>query len=152
VLLSRLTKKRLQSNLMPTEDDVWRDLRGGLPPGHYTRIESPISPGVPDVNFCVNGPVEGWVELKYTERLPLEHPVLPTQKIWIRQHLERGGHVLIAVAIKRELFIVAGSEAPYVNDWNYNDFECVSIARAANRRKASDVLAAFNKAFYWLIA
>lgn len=140
---------------MPTEEDVWRDLRKILPKGHWTRVENPIcDPGTPDVNFCLpaghpspfSASIEGWIELKYTESLPLEHPVLATQKIWIRKRLEAGGNVLIAVAVKKTLYFVHGREAPYINDWELRELEGTALSIARNRRKTEDVQGALFQA------
>ena len=47
------------------ESKLWKALRDGTRPlgVHWTRMESWASPGVPDVNGCLNGK-DFWVELK----------------------------------------------------------------------------------------
>jgi len=47
------------------ESKLWNKLREGTAPTgvHWTRVESWASPGVPDLNGCLNGH-DFWVELK----------------------------------------------------------------------------------------
>ena len=113
--MRRTTRSKLD------EDGFWRKLRAVLPPGHYTRTENLVQPGMPDVNFCVNG-VEGWMELKYTEKFPLEHPVLMTQDLWIEQHRRAGGRAGICVGYKSLVFFVIDTFGVALNDWRESTF------------------------------
>lgn len=133
---------------MSDESSFWDDLRGVLPKGHYVRVENPCDPGTPDVSFCLDvgkliDPVEGWIELKYTDKLPLEHPVLATQKIWIRKRLRYGGNILFAVGIGRQAFFIPGAAAPTLNDWTYDDYLLYAVGQAENRRDQRQVQKAF---------
>lgn len=48
-----------------SESAMWDSIRPVLKKFDPVRIESPITPGIPDVNYS-----QGWIELKYVERWP----------------------------------------------------------------------------------
>ena len=109
------------------ETKLWEKLRDHLPPGHFSRVENPTDPGTPDVSFCTlltPGGLEGWIELKYCEKLPMtdEHGVRKDQMIWIERRLRAGGLVIIAVGIPRMTFFTHGMYARVVNSWVVDDF------------------------------
>lgn len=93
------------------EGGLWKWLRPRLPPGDYTRIESPVSPGVPDVNYQLQtlglskSPTHGWLELKiglHPSPQPFNHPrrgLRPAQELWGRNRSSMGGLVTIAARI-----------------------------------------------------
>lgn len=124
-----------------TEDDFWSKLRLELPSGHYVRVENLVHPGTPDVSFCVGG-VEGWMENKYTDKFPLEHPVLQSQIIWIGQRVRAGGRVIIAVGHERRVFFVSPEFIDEINDWALSDFETCAIT--AVRGVSSSIAASFE--------
>lgn len=72
-------------------------LGGVWPPGHFCRVEPPPTPGIPDINYCVEG-VEGWIELKvlYRGRFPYAKRFLrASQRRWMRQRLVVHGRVFV---------------------------------------------------------
>lgn len=53
-------------------DQIWHECRDLLRPyGRFKRIESPITPGIPDVNYTLLSPrgCQGWIELKLFEKI-----------------------------------------------------------------------------------
>jgi hypothetical protein len=54
-----------------------------------------IAAGVPDLNYCVQGGFEGWVEMKQTDGYAVT--LRPEQVGWISRRCRAGGRVLIAV-------------------------------------------------------
>ena len=61
------------------------------PDSHMSCIESPItSPGIPDVDFCVNGK-EVKVEFKYSAN-GLGPEIRPTQVRWFKKRLKAGSN------------------------------------------------------------
>jgi hypothetical protein len=114
-----------------TEDGFWKELRAVLPRGHFTRVENLVQPGTPDVNFCV-GRIEGWMELKHTDKFPLEHPVLMTQDLWIEQHRRAGGRVGICVGYRDSVFFVIDAFGVAINDWAEKDFIAGSLVAHLN--------------------
>lgn len=140
---------------MSTEDRFWDDLRRALPKGHWVRVENPTDPGTPDVSFCLDvrnliDPVEGWMELKYCDRLPLSlscnHPLLPSQKLWASKRLRYGGRVLIAVGIAKAVYFVHGTHYTTINDWLIDDYEEWALSFSLNRRNPQMVQRAFLEA------
>jgi hypothetical protein len=100
-----------------SEAAYWAKLREDLPRGHYSRVENLLDLGVPDVSFCVGG-IQGWLELKYTGRFPLEHPVLPTQIIWMDRRLRAGGrNIWITVGHKGYTFFIHPEHRRQVSAW-----------------------------------
>ncbi len=89
---------------------MWRELRPLLQGLHPVRIESPITAGVPDVNFT-----QGWIELKHVEKAP-KRPWTPLrvphftaeQRAW---HVERyfaGGRSFVLLRVGREWLLFLG--------------------------------------------
>lgn len=87
---------------MKPESRFWRWLEKRLPPGHYSRVEPPPSPGVPDVHYCIEG-YTGWMELKL--RQPVKYPfkkrglLRTTQRRWFKSHIRAHGRVLTCARI-----------------------------------------------------
>lgn len=98
---------------MKPETRFWSHLQGVLPEGHYSRVEPPPSPGIPDVNYCipVNAVgIEGWLELKVRPNVqyPLGKRELlrTTQRAWHKRRARTHGRILTCVRIgPRILFI-----------------------------------------------
>lgn len=63
--------------------------------GHAQRLESTTSNGIPDINFCLNGGYELWIETKIG--CPDKHDVIlrKEQYAWGMRRAQVGGHVLI---------------------------------------------------------
>lgn len=107
-----------------SESRFWTKLRKALPRGDYVRIENVVSPGTPDVNFCVRS-VEGFIELKYLPKFPARDttPVLGKRGLsieqirWIERRLAAGGRVAIAVGVGPEVYWFSGSTAAQVNEF-----------------------------------
>lgn len=57
---------------------------------HYTRVESPITQGVPDINVKIKGYSEFWIEGKI-----YPYPLSPFQKGWLKQRAECGGKAYV---------------------------------------------------------
>jgi len=73
------------------ESDFSKFLIGRLP-GHLQRIETSVSSGVPDLNWCNEG-LEAWLELKVTRagRTRLR----PLQYSWGMRRTVAGGRVVV---------------------------------------------------------
>ena len=117
------------------ETAFWNKLREELPDGgHYTRVENLVGPGTPDVHYCVSSR-SGWMEVKYTDKFPLEHPVLVSQMIWLEQHLRAGGRACICVGYKKLVYFVPADVCREINEWLQVDFQdrCTAIAIRGSR-------------------
>ena len=77
-------------------------------------IENPMRAGVPDINYA-----DGWIECKWLRAWPkrrgtvvkLDHPLLKSQKVWIRRRIRHGGKVWVMLQCGREWFLFKGSTA-----------------------------------------
>jgi hypothetical protein len=98
------------------ESSFWRWLSSRLPPGDFTRIESPCSPGVPDVNYTLERrypylgdpnraiAVHGWIELKIgaAGRYPFKadrRGLRASQRLWLHERLPLGTIIAIVALI-----------------------------------------------------
>lgn len=99
------------------ESSVWASLKdsGQLP--FAVRIESPASPGVPDVYFST-GVVTGWIELK---SVPESHKKLitrgtgqgqlrPLQVLWARQASEKNIFTTVLLFAEKRGILIAGED------------------------------------------
>lgn len=118
------------------EGALWRWLSKRLPPGNFTRIESPCSPGVPDVNYTLDVAttesrhvnlhgfvnVHGWIELKIgaAGRYPFKRErrgLRASQCIWLKTRLPLGTTIAIAAVIGPD-FAVWRLKASQVDTFN----------------------------------
>lgn len=86
--------------------------RQNLPHFHWTAIETwPVSHGVPDMNYCAPGGVEGWVEAKKIKgwKIPWKPPYL--QVAWHDRRARVGGRTFFAVRRDQALYLVRGCNA-----------------------------------------
>lgn len=79
---------------------MWRALRPKIRRLDPVRIESPITPGVPDVNYA-----NGWIELKWVARWPPREGPLRVdhftqeQRAWLRRRKRAGGRVFLLLKV-----------------------------------------------------
>lgn len=96
---------------MGREQTMWDAVRGARLPGKWYRVENPLVPGMPDVNYAFGGrdrPCTGWLELKCIDGWPkrsetivtIEH-YTDTQRRWARDHHEAGGRVHLLLKVTR---------------------------------------------------
>lgn len=104
-----------------SEENLWDRLRGLLPRGHYTRIESgETGPGFPDVHYQLPIGSTGTIELKFAKHPRAERPfkregLRPSQLRWIEDNLEAGGVVWIIAQVGPTVFVMPG---PYFSAFN----------------------------------
>ena len=107
------------------ENALWRKIRGPL--GEHLdlqRVESPITPGLPDVNYCSGQGVEGWIELKSgdaparaaTPVFKSQHGVSPAQVEWLVRRRRLGGRAWLLAKVGDHLLLLDGVFAPAFND------------------------------------
>jgi hypothetical protein len=106
-----------------SEKALWEWLRGVLPRGHYSRIESPeTAPGHPDVSYTVQGD-SGTLELKFSKHpgamRPFKHDGLreKTQIPWITAEVAAKGCVWIVGQVGDRVYWVFGSHAKKFNNY-----------------------------------
>ena len=90
-----------------SERGMWNSLRPILKPLDPVRIESPITPGNPDVNYTL-----GWIELKYMPRWPIKGGPLrvdhytPEQRKWALRRKKAGGRVYLLLKVGRDEWLL----------------------------------------------
>lgn len=100
------------------EHSFWKKLQRHLPRGDYSRIESAVTPGFPDVSYCVDG-VEGMLELKYRSEAPKRDStsvfpdgkgLRPQQVAWMCKRLRHGGRVFMAAGVGKATYLIKMTE------------------------------------------
>ena len=100
------------------ESALWNSLKdsGQLP--FSLRIQSPASPGVPDVYFSLNNGVTGWIELKV---VPDTHKKIltqgtgvgqlrPLQVLWARQASEKNIFTNVLLYAQKRAILLSGRD------------------------------------------
>lgn len=111
---------------MSKESSFWNWLRGHLAPlGHFTRIESEVSIGIPDVYFALKtaGRHDGWIELKSVAapKTDRAHPLkgkkgLRIEQVeWIMRHTLEGVPVFVFAKIGAVVYVFRGMQARRLN-------------------------------------
>lgn len=116
------------------ESSFWDYLRTVLPRnGHYSRIESEVSPGFPDVHFTIDN-VSGTIELKSSKQHTAKFPfrskndgLRKSQLDWIAEELQCGGRVLLALQRHRTVYILSGERAVMLRDMTKDDLETAAL-------------------------
>lgn len=124
------------------EDGLWRWMRDRLPPAPATfdRIESPITPGIPDVSYALTRRVEGWIELKAT-RQKRGYPfradncgLRASQILWIAARRRTGSRILIAAAMANDFAVWSSSIYRAFNDSSYDELHARALLWVSRRR------------------
>lgn len=88
--------------------------------GDFKRVENPIGGGMPDVNYCIFGGYEGWIELKWVPNWPVDPEdtlkikhYTPEQRTWAIDRTLFGGRVFLflGVASVKEFLLFEGDWA-----------------------------------------
>ena len=100
------------------ESALWSSLKdsGQLP--FHVRIESPASPGVPDVYFSLNNGISGWLELKV---VPDTHKKIltqgtgvgqlrPLQVLWARQASDKNIFTNVLLFAQKRAILLSGRD------------------------------------------
>ena len=113
-----------------SEATLWKWLRPRLPPGHYERIESPTSPGVPDVHYQLANRRRGWIELKHTRQKsgrPFrdgKKGMRRSQILWWKSYLEHNGDGYLIVSIGPDVAVFPGHVSQFLNDLTVDQMKC----------------------------
>lgn len=90
-----------------SEAAMWESLRPVIKILDPVRIESPMSSGVPDVNY-----IQGWVELKYAKRWPprggplrIDH-FTHEQRNWLTRRRLAGGRAWLLLKVGRSEWLL----------------------------------------------
>lgn len=100
------------------ESALWSSLKASEQLPFHVRIESPASPGVPDVYFSLGTGVTGWIELKVvpdTHRKPLTSgtgtgQLRPLQVLWARQASEKNIFTFVLLYHKKRAILLSGRD------------------------------------------
>ncbi len=93
------------------ESDMRKNLCRKLEKLDAVSVENPAGPGTPDVNY-----IGGWIECKWLRAWPkrvgtvvkLDHPLLISQKVWIKRRIRRGGRAWVMLQRGREWLLFGG--------------------------------------------
>lgn len=117
-----------------SEKALWNRLRiasAGL--GRFDRVENGVVDGMPDVSYCLNGGIEGWLELKWAYKLPGKrsvkgvfsylnnHSLLISQRNWMLRHNAAGGTVHILAGSDKNVWLVPFRLCEQFNDMTEAD-------------------------------
>lgn len=123
---------------------------------HLERIESPTSPGVPDVNFAFEHAfekraTEGWIELKKSRKPTCKRPfagkgygLRPSQIIWFRKREVVFGlrNTWILAQVDTEVFLIPGLYYRAFNTYTISElrskFICVKNPQENLRSRLSE--------------
>jgi hypothetical protein len=100
------------------ESDLWTHFKaiveGADPAAHLVRVENTLSPGYPDVDYCIAGR-EGHVELKVLRTWPKRAATVVrvphytrAQRDWLVDRHKAGGHVHILIRVADEYLLFSG--------------------------------------------
>lgn len=82
--------------------------------GHASSVEShATSPGIPDVDFCIDG-ISGHIELKVCSSRGLRQ----SQVLWFRQRLKAGGKPWILIYCAESIYLIEGKHYQHVIQMN----------------------------------
>lgn len=121
---------------------MWKALRPVMKGMDPVRIESPITPGTPDVNYNV-----GWIELKYAKEWPPQGGPLridhytADQKAWAIRRKAAGGLVFLLLKVgKTEWLLFDGRVAAiFVGKSNQQELYQVCLARWTRLPKNQEI-------------
>jgi hypothetical protein len=96
---------------MLKERDVWTSLKKSAQLPFAVRVESPTSPGIPDVFFSLGG-VTGWMELKFVRTAkPLVRSTLrPLQFRWAKEASAAGVFTTVLLFWRDQAILLAGAD------------------------------------------
>ena len=99
---------------MMSESNMRKNLCNQLKKLDAVAVENRAGPGTPDVNF-----IGGHIECKWLRAWPkragtvvkLDHPLLPSQKVWIKRRNRRGGRAWVMLQRGYEWLLFKGEVA-----------------------------------------
>jgi hypothetical protein len=122
-----------------SESGLWKYLRSHVPGVDWVRVENPVHPGTPDVNYAIDqssrSSIDGWTELKWVPHFPRKptKPVFGDKKglnvaqvRWIKRRTKYGGRVWIVAGVGKLIYFLHGSS--YADSFNQlvtADFESI---------------------------
>lgn len=123
---------------MKPESRFWSRIKKKFPTGHLIRVENPVLPGTPDVNFCWQGR-EIWFELKFEPGLPkrketavFTRALRPEQVLWLKTRSYYGGECYILAGVPDEngkdmVFCISGKFAEKFNSMTLEELTAQNI-------------------------
>lgn len=100
------------------ESAFWGSLKSAEVLPFAVRVESPASPGMPDVYFSLGNGVTGWIELKVVpdeRRAPLTQgtghgQLRPLQVLWATQASDKNIFTNVLLFHKKQAILIAGRD------------------------------------------
>jgi hypothetical protein len=94
------------------------------PPHRCERVENLLVFGMPDVNVCLSGGDEFWLEIKSpvepkrpsTSLLKSQHGVSQDQKNWFLAQRRAGGRAMFWIGTDKRRILLPGAHADFANE------------------------------------
>lgn len=121
---------------------MWDSLRPLIASLDPVRIESPITSGIPDVNYK-----EGWVELKYADRWPPRKGPLRVdhftkeQRAFLVRRRRAGGRAFLLLKVGRDEWLLFDGllAAAYLGKSTREELYQITVARWTRRPKPEEI-------------
>lgn len=97
-----------------TEKAMWiRHVKPALARLDPVRVENPVNPGTPDVNYNL-----GWLELKFLREWPVRPETVvsvehftPQQRVWLLRRHKAGGRAFMLLQVEQDWLLFRGDVA-----------------------------------------
>jgi hypothetical protein len=103
------------------------------PLAHWQRIENHYTPGVADVNVCLPGGREWWIEGKFLDHWPKKEdsPVdlnfRREQAMWLNARRRAGGNAILALKVGTKEWLFFNSKFLEISSGQFTQSEIVSF-------------------------
>jgi hypothetical protein len=124
------------------------------PPNRCERVENLLVFGMPDVNVCLTGGEEFWLEIKSpvepkrstTPLLKSQHGVSQEQKNWFLAQRRAGGRAMFWIGTDKRRILLPGVYADVLNTLTVGELleRCVWSGEKGERIDAQEILQCFR--------
>lgn len=124
------------------ESSFWTYIKEKLV-GLWTRVESPVSPGLPDCYVRHQG-AEFWVELKYDTRFTEGLGTSKVQRLWHQRHWDAGCTSFVLARIGKLILLVHGdllTDDKSGNFWTANAAMVMTVGKDVDGTVLCDYMA-----------
>jgi hypothetical protein len=98
--------------------------------GFWTRIESPVSPGIPDLMLCYDGRVVlvelKWTSIKRKSSKALTHKLSPEQVVWLKKSVSENISHFVLLGSVFGVILLESKVALKLNQMSFEEAEKVA--------------------------